>query len=47
LIADVMFGSALNYVSRVNAVDMAHFPRIGAYFERLKSRPAFGRAMAV
>jgi glutathione S-transferase len=44
-LADVMLGSALNYASRINAVDLARFPRVKAYFERLNARPAFGRAM--
>jgi glutathione S-transferase len=46
-LADIVFGAALNYVSRLKAVDLARFPRVAAYFGRLTSRPAFGRAMAV
>jgi glutathione S-transferase len=44
-LADCMLGGAIAFALRSGVVDIARFPRAGAYGGRLTSRPAFGRAM--
>jgi glutathione S-transferase len=44
--ADIMMGYSIFLAQRVSAMDDAEFPNVGAYFARLKARPAFVRTMA-
>jgi glutathione S-transferase len=44
--ADIMMGYSIFLAEWVNAMEGGEFPKVTAYFDRLKARPAFARAMA-
>ena len=44
--ADIMMGYSVFLAQWVGAMEEGEFPSVSVYYARLRSRPAFGRAMA-